>query len=660
MPAAASPARAKRRRIGLLAAAAVIAAGLFVAGSGTAALAAPRKSAQLDGSWQKTFDLLRNTSDPVAQKLVTWLYASETRVPAEPRALMAFIEENPDWPRLHAIRRKVENDIAGSGLTPAEIASWFDAYPPLGYDGIRAYLDALLRLDQTTRARAALADFWNGAELSRNQVSTLASSYKNIFAKGAMAARLDHLIWEGRYAEADAMLAFVGADVRALGYARMALARQAPDANSALAKVPAALRNDEGLAFERMRYRRRKDPGDSALEMLFGYKGAKARPDVWWNETHIMARRAIERRDYRAAKRIAANHQLKSGAEFASAEWLLGWINLRFLNDPVAAYRHFDGLYRNVNSAVSRSRAAYWAAAASEKLKEMPTAAQWHRIAAYYPSTFYGQLSYLQLNGTATAAVLGAAGPDAVTTAAFEKKELVRAILLLHKVKLTRTADPFFTKLLSQATTRADFQLIARLAKQVDRPYYAIDANKQAQQNIGAYMLDEGYPLLKMKPPAAPESALIHAIIHRESMFDPKAQSTAGARGLMQLMPGTAQALARKTKRAYKVDMLTEQPAYNVALGSAYLDDLIERYDGFYPMAIAAYNAGPGRVTEWIRLFGDPRLGQIDVLDWVEHIPIYETRNYVQRVMESYFLYRVKLGQPPRVITDFAPQPTRR
>ncbi len=613
------------------------------------------KESQLDSNWQKTF-ALRNAKDPVAQKLIVWLYASETSVPSEPRALMTFIEQNPDWPRLHAVRRKIEASIADSRLTNAEIASWFDVQPPLSYDGIRAYLDALTQLQQTTRARAALDDFWQTAELSKNQTSSLIASYKPLFAKGAMAARLDHLLWEGRYGEADTMLAFVTPDVRALGYARMALAQQKPDASSAVAKVPTALQANEGLLFERMRYRRRKDKGDSALEMLYAYKGKKTRPDVWWDETHIMARRAIERRDYRAAYTIAANHQLSEGADFASAEWLLGWLNLRFLNDPVTAYKNFDRLYRNVGSAVSRSRAAYWAALASEALKETATATEWHKIAAFYPSTFYGQLSYLRLNGTATAASLTPPAPDAATIAAFNKQDLVRAINLLHQAGLTRMADPFFTKLLALAKTRADFQLTAQLADQIDRRYYAIEANKQAQQSIGAFLLDEGYPLLRMKPPRQPESALIHAIIHRESMFDPKAESTAGARGLMQLMPGTAKAMARKTKRAYKLESLTSEPAYNVALGSQYLADLIDQYDGFYPMAIAAYNAGPGRVREWIGLFGDPRLGHMDVIDWAEHIPIYETRNYVQRVMESYFLYRVKLGQPPSVITDFAPQ----
>lgn len=606
----------------------------------------------LDGNWQKTFALLRDTKDPVAQKLVVWLYASQTSVPSEPRALMSFVNANPDWPRLHAVRRKIEVSIADSGLSPADTAAWFDTHPPLSYDGIRAYLDALTALGKTAQARSALDDYWMEAQLKKNEVASMAAAYKKLFMPGAMTKRLDHLIWEERYDEADTMLAFVTPQTRALGYARMALARLGKDADSALAKVPENLRGDEGLMYERMRYRRRKDSGDSALDILAAYKGKQDHPGKWWAEIHIMARRALERGDYRAAERIAGRHQLSEGADFASAEWLLGWLDLRFLNNPVSAYRHFDRLYRNVGSAVSRSRAAYWAALASEKLGETPTARQWHAIAAFYPSTFYGQLSYVTLHGKPAPSAFAPSPVPAQDEAAFDKRELVRAVLLLHKIKLTRMADPFFAKLLTQAKTGEDYRLIARLAGKVDRLYYAVEANKQMQQTIGGFMIDDGYPLLPKPLPKHPDAALIHAIVHRESMFDPRAQSTVGARGLMQLMPATAKAVAKKTKRAYKADLLLDDPRYNVALGAAYLDELVGKYNGYLPMAIAAYNAGPSRVSTWIGLFGDPRRGDIDALDWIEHIPIYETRNYVQRVMESYFLYRVKLGLPAKSILD--------
>ncbi len=617
--------------------------------------APPKKKPQasaLDDNWQKTFALIGNKKDPVAQKLVVWLYATETEIAADPKALMQFAAANPEWPRLHQIRRKIEPNIADVAK-PADIAVWFKNNPPLTYDGLKAYLDALLASGQTEAARQALSDLWPEMELKKNQVSSIASSYKKLFAAGAHQKRLDNLIWSERFDEAEAMLAFVSADQRSVGHARLSLARQRPDASTAVGKVPQALSRDEGLVFERMRYRRRKDPGDGALEMLAMLPAKQTRPDIWWKEIHILARRAIEKKDSKSAYRITARHQTFEGSSFAQAEWLLGWISLRYLNDAAAAYRHFDKMYRSVDSAISRARAAHWAALASEKLKEQATADQWHKIAAYYPSTFYGQISLLKIVHDPGKQNLVRPQPTETEIKIFEARELTRAIRLLHQAKLTRLADPFFAKLLSLARTPSDYTMIARLALGVDRRYYAVEANKQAQQNIGFFISEEGYPMLPFTPPKKPESSIVHSIVYRESMFDTKALSTAGARGLMQLMPATAKRMAKQLGRGYSLDNLTAAPKYNVTLGSHYLNSLIEDYNGFYPMAIAAYNAGPGRVKEWNAQFGDPRRGEIDVIDWVEQIPFYETRNYVQRVMETYFIYRIKHGLPPRSIHDF-------
>jgi soluble lytic murein transglycosylase len=170
------------------------------------------------------------------------------------------------------------------------------------------------------------------------------------------------------------------------------------------------------------------------------------------------------------------------------------------------------------------------------------------------------------------------------------------------------------------------------------------------QLKIGEFMYTEGYPLLPTLTVHEPESALIHAIVHRESMFNTEAGSPAGARGLMQLMPGTAKQVARSIGKSYSADKLTENPQYNIELGAAYLQHLLENYDNFYPLAIAAYNAGPANVAQWEKEFGDPRSSKVNLLDWIEQIPIYETRNYIQRVMESYYIYRLRLNQEPRTV----------
>lgn len=612
---------------------------------------AKKQDSALDGNWQNTFVLMRGQQDVVAAKLVTWLYVTETRIPVHAPDLMVFVRENAHWPRMHAFREKIEENIAAT-VKPGEIIAWFDQYPPGKADGIRAYANALLSQGYVDRAQKALRQFWTDASLGRNETSSIAGAYKKHLSADDHYARLDNLIWKGRYSEAEYMLAFVPSDRRALAHARISLGQLSSKASAFLLMVPETLRKDEGLLFERLRYRRRKNMNEGALEILAMMPPAPAKPEMWWEEIKILARRRIEERDYAGAYALAKNHTATSGVAFAEAEWLLGWLSLRHLKDTADAYRHFDGLYRSVGSAISKSRAAYWAARAAEALPDHVLAAEWDKIAALYPSTYYGQLSYARVHKTPDAQMLAEAPVAPETLARFESGEIVRAARLLHKTGLAQFIDPFLAKLLADAKSGQDYYLAAKLAHETGRPYYAVEANKEAQQTLGIFLLNEGYPVIPLLPVAEPEKSLIHAIIHRESMFDRNAQSPAGARGLMQLMPATAKAMSKKKGKTYRLQKLTEDPQFNITLGAAYLQQMVSLYDGFYPMAIAAYNAGPGRVSQWIREFGDPRKGEIDVIDWVEHIPIYETRNYVQRVLESYYIYRLRFGLPPRTIED--------
>lgn len=620
-------------------------------------LAAPKKTADytsvLDKDWVKTFELIKNHQNPVAQKLVFWLYATETTIPVDSEKLIAFAKENPHWPRLHIVRKKAEQDIIR--LLPAhQIVEWFDKNPPATADGLRAYMQSLIQLGKTDSASKVLSKFWHTASLNKNETSSIASAFKKYFNITDHATRLDNMIWQDRMGEADTMLAFVDADVRALGHARIALAQLSKGADAALQKVPRRLLQNEGLLYERMRYRRRKNNDAGALEMLRAIGKNQSHPDKWWQEIHILARREIEKRDYRSAYNIILHEKTTNGFEFAQAKWLLGWLELRHLNQPQKALANFDALYRNVQAAVSKSRAAYWAARAAEKIPDAALARQWDGIAAQFISTFYGQLSHEKaFGGSVDEARLREPMPDASVIATFEADDLVRALRLLHKAGLMKVSDPFFAKLISQAKTRDDYYLTAKLAHDLQNPYYAIEANKQIQQNLGQFLLTQGYPRLPGSTPNRPEKALIHAIVQRESMFKTDAQSHAGARGLMQLMPATAKQVSKKSGLTYNVNKLTADPSFNVRVGSEYLASLVDRYNGFYPMAIAAYNAGPGRVDQWISMFGDPRKGDMNIVDWIEHIPIYETRNYVQRVMETYFIYKLRFGEKPKTISDF-------
>ncbi|MEZ0225904.1 MAG: lytic transglycosylase domain-containing protein [Alphaproteobacteria bacterium] len=606
----------------------------------------------MDQDWQKTVALVQNQQDPVARKLLTWIYVTGTKMPIDSKQLIAFKTANPNWPKMGDFREKIEQNIAAS-LPPADVAAWFVQNPAVTFSGIRAHVDALIRQNQPAQAQAALSSFWKDADLNKNQTATLAGAYKASFAAGDHTSRLDNLIWENRYGEAEYMLAFVDADTRAVAQARIALGKMSKNAPQLAEAVPAARQNDEGLLYERLRWRRRHNMDDGALEIIRQMPTVTTQPELWWGEMNVMARRAMEKHNYAQAYQIAQKHTMTTGIQYSQAEWLLGWLELRRLKAPTNAYKRFDNLYRHVGTAISKSRAAYWAARAAEAVPDHTLAAQWDKVSAQFTSTFYGQLSYQKLYGAPALDAFKDPAIDPAVVASFNQHELVRAVRLLHSVKLDQLIDPFLAKLDALAQSKTDYILTGRLALEAGRYYYTVEANKDLQQKLGLFMFEEGYPTLPPLPAQTPEKALVHAIIHRESMFNPLALSQAGARGLMQLMPATAKAIAKREGETYNIKRLTADPRYNVQIGSAYLRHLVDNYNGFYPMAIAAYNAGPGNVAEWVRAFGDPRQGNIDLIDWIESVPIYETRNYIQRVMESYYIYRLRFGEEPKTVMDF-------
>ncbi|MBI1216509.1 MAG: transglycosylase SLT domain-containing protein [Alphaproteobacteria bacterium] len=607
-----------------------------------------------DMAWQKTFSLVANPADPVAVKLLTWIYVTQTDLPVDAHQMMAFVSANPGWPMLHVFRDRIEAAFGPEGVPPQQVIDWCDAHPPASYDGIRAYMDALLHFGQTEKAKAALARFWQTGSLDRSQTATLYSSYRHEFAPGANAARLDALIWDGRYTEAEYMLAFVDDGTRALAKARIALARQHGHVDALVRAVPAALQKDEGLLYERLRWRRRHQQDDGALELLNEMPQNPAHPGKWWDEQNILSRRKLEDRDYKGAYDIITRHRLQPGGiDFAQAEWLTGWIALRQLHKPIVAYRHFDALYRNVGAAISRARAAYWAARAAEALPDGNLAAQWDKVGAQYLSTYYGQLSYERLYGKPSPKRIGETAADRAHWQAFQQSDLVRVVRLLVKMDMGKVTAPFFARLNADAKTRDDFKMVAALAREAGQLQYAVQANKDIQVKLGQFLFIDGYPVFSPLPAQAPEKALVHAIIHRESMFNPQAVSPVGARGMMQLMPATAKHIARSQGEQFNTARLTADPRFNIQLGSAYLRQLVNMYDGYYPLAIAAYNAGPNNVNDWLNTFGDPRKGDMDIVDWIEHIPNYETRNYVERVLETYYLYRLRFSEKPYTAVDF-------
>ncbi|MBC8340005.1 MAG: lytic transglycosylase domain-containing protein, partial [Alphaproteobacteria bacterium] len=357
------------------------------------------------------------------------------------------------------------------------------------------------------------------------------------------------------------------------------------------------------------------------------------------------------------AYRLVQKHGLtpsggKVNAAFAEAEWLAGWIALRFLQDAASAEAHFRNMYEAVRYPVSRARGAYWTARAIEAAsgsRNVPAASTWHRLAALHPTTYYGQLSHARLNPVDGMELADKPEPLGQETETFNGQELVHAVRMLADIDALEWLRPFIFRLDGMKDAPGWRQLTLELAETSGRPDLALKIAKREGRESWKFT-ENAFPTLD--PPALPahlgmpppEKPLVLAVVRQESAFDLSARSHANAQGLMQLMPKTASRVARNLNLSFSKKRLVSDAKYNLTLGQAYLAGLLKDFKGSYVLALAAYNAGPKRVHQWLRQFGDLRKPEVDSIDWVESIPFRETRNYVQRVLENLQVYRFRLA----------------
>jgi len=594
--------------------------------------------------WMPARTEIAATRDPLAAKLYFWLVYTRQDQDINFIRLSHFIRENPHWPGIRDLRLKVERKVDDT-LAPRDIVAWFDDYPPLTPAGADKYLQAVLKTGNVNKARAYLSTWWARASLSRDDQRNLFRKYNRYINTAAHHKRLDMLLFRGQTDNAMGIANVLGRGYVELARARIALAKAEQNVDGLINAVPQRLRKDPGLLYERLRWRRRNDYNEAAIQILNMMPPIDQIQNAsdWWLERHIIIRRFLEQKRYTEAYKLAKNHGLKTGLPFAQAEWLAGWIALRFLNEPADAFTHFQILHGNVSSPISRSRAAYWAGRAMATAGQNDIANQWYKSAAKYRTAFYGQMAAAELS---MQGVITSDAPPVLTSSdlsGFNRNELIQAARLFHAAGMRDVASDFLNAFVRQGNSAKAYLFGADLA--VEMKYYndAINISKRATGK-GMFLTAQSYPVITEQLRGIDiEWALVHALIRQESVFDFNARSPAGALGLMQLMPGTAKETANKLGISHSRVWLTSRPAHNIKLGTAYLKQMLNRFDGAYPLAIAAYNAGPGRVDKWLEIYGDPRKGEIDIIDWIELIPIYETRNYVQRVVEGTYVYRLRL-----------------
>ncbi len=615
------------------------------------------KAAQA-GQWRQAERFAARAKNPLLGKAISWLRHTSPGSGSDFAAIDTFSMSNPEWPRQNELRRQAEETMRNILSDDAAIA-WFMKNPPLTATGAARYAQALIAKGRKDEATALIRKTWRTKNINRTQAREFRRRFRKLLRLDDHIARLDRLIWDQRVSAARRQMRRVGRDQQHLAQARIQLMLRTGGVDGAIARVPETLRQDPGLVYERLRWRRRKGFSDSAIELLRTPPTQIERPRKWWFERAILARRALRAGDITLAYRLASEHKQTKGAPFAEAEWLAGWIALRYLGDHNVARRHFQRLYNKVRYPISRARGAYWIGRAIEADIENVEnrnvkATAWYQAAAKFPTTFYGQLAIDRLRQAPKIRPPDEPKPNAAQIQAFENSELVQLTRMLAELGQDRLSKAFISRLSGLAKGPTEWALVAKLAVEIGRHDLAIKVAKLASRR-GVELTIAGYPKLTVSRKFKVEPALFHAVVRQESAFDPKAISSAGARGLMQLMPATARYVARQLNIRHSKSKLTTDPIHNLRLGSAYLHRLRENYDGSLILTLAAYNAGPGNVQRWVRQNGDPRdFSTLDAIDWIEAIPVPETRNYVQRVLENLTIYGYRFEDSflPEMIID--------
>ena len=727
--------------------------------------------------WSSSLKIAKKAKDKSIYNFIQWRHLLTAGNQASFYDYKVFIDRNSQYPRIEKLRFLAEHKLSTSKISPKKIINWFGQTEPLSGYGKMILGESYALTGDKAKGTKLIKEGWITAKLSKNDLKFFRKKFKKFLDAEDYIKRADYLAWNAKYWDLKRISRYLPKDYELLYTARQILMSKGYGVDQAIKNVPEKFKNDAGLNYDRLKWRRKKGRVDSSAEILLKIKNDRdylVMPDKWWKEREIISRALIYKKKYEIAYKISSNHGMTEGSDFAAAEWMSGWISLSFLNDPLTAKDHFQNFYNNVNYPISTSRGAYWLARSYEKLGDREQSNKWYQEASKYLTTYYGQLAFLKLNPNGKFELKKDLEVDNKYRYIFFNKELVKIVYLLDELKKDKYTKFILRHLANDNINKGSEILAAEIATSIERYDFAIQVskiasyqkrfhnkfnypliNQEASKYLTTYygqlaflklnpngkfelkkdlevdnkyryiffnkelvkivyLLDElkkdkytkfilrhlandninkgseilaaeiatsierydfaiqvskiasyqkrfhnkfNYPLIStpktINGRKIPESALILSIIRQESEFDLRANSHAGAKGLMQLMPYTAKLVSKQAKLPYSKSRLTTDPEYNINLGSHYIAGLILQYDGAYPFAVAAYNAGPNRVKYWKKINKDPQKKQIDYVDWVELIKFRETRNYVQRVLENYNVYRYILEKQPIPMKDF-------
>lgn len=593
--------------------------------------------------WEQAY---KATNDKDYKSLVLWLQlSSDTNINFN--TLVNFINNHPNWPKIEVLKVKLEqSDFANS--KESQILDWFQNNPPQTLLGKKKYIELL---HDKKHKEHYIKIIWERSIFSKKEEQNFLKKYGNLLNLDDYIHRINYLLFNNYSEQAARLLDFIPLEKRAIYQLQINLQEGKKDALLGYKKLDSKQRNDIGILHNLAHlYESQKDEKNLITILNQATKIGGKYQFYFWNMKAKLIRNLIQEKEYKTAYLFASSHGQLSAKEYSEAEWLSGWIALRFLNQPKTALQHFNNMHSKVKLPISIARASYWIARSYEALKDKPQAEHWYKIAAKYYISFYGQLAVCKINDCKIN-IPEDHVIDNKSKQLFNNNPLVKVALLLDKTQYADLVQEFLSKAIENSSDYGEITLITQVGFQIEKSHISVEAAKQASYK-DVHVIASSYPVLKaIYKDHQVDISLIMALIRQESVFNHRAISSAGAMGLMQLMPHVAKETAKKSKDPFHKTKLIADPHFNTKMGIKHLEKLLTNYNGSYILTIAAYNAGEKSVTNWISNNGDPRnIKELyDIIDWMEQITFHETRNYVQRVLEGKSIYNILINKDTKL-----------
>lgn len=588
-------------------------------------------------------------SCPIEHKTIAWLQYS--RSPDQFEDIVQFIQENPEWPDQNKVRESAEQSIT-SATSSSKVISYFEQYPPLTSKGALIYAERLWKTKSPKIASPKIQALWVKTDFKPQDEKIFYRQFRGCLTPEDNHNRLDRLILDGNYYGLKQMKPYISKKGREVVDYAIDLIQKKSRFKLSWAGVPSAYKQYPGLTVQYLKWLLSKKQEEEALRTF--HEGAqtgafKDHPDLLLKYRNYFSRSFLHTQNFQSSYDISLKYPidpttLKAKVDYTEGEWLIAWLELRKLNKPESAAKRFEDLYNMVTTPLSRAKMAYWSGRSHEAQKNDTDATEWYEKAAAFPHTYYGQIALRKLKRPLVLTIKK--DPEPLDLKANETL-LIQALKLMNPYGFENEKEKILMHLAKTGQEKIG-ELLVELTHQMNMPHLAVIVAKFSSQK-SAVLTEKAYPILSLSKDVLDhpfiDEVILHSVIRQESNFNARSISTAGARGFMQLMQTTAEKVAKKLGIHFHWKELTQKPQKNIALGSAYLSTVLQRFKGQYILALAGYNAGPEKPEEWLKTYGPLPRDEEDLIDWIECIPYGETRGYVQRITETLPIYATRLDQ---------------